>query len=45
MTIRNSSRSIARVFRALLRLDAVTPRLRLWPTVRWGALHIEFSSQ
>ena len=52
MTVRNSSRSIARVFRELLRLDAemncskdFTPRLRLWPTVRWGALNIEFSSQ
>jgi len=35
-------------FGQLLRLDAemncskdFTPRLRLWPTVRWGALNIE----
>jgi hypothetical protein len=39
-------------FGQLLRLDAemncskdFTPRLRLWSTVRWGALNIEFSSQ
>ena len=52
MTVRNSTRPIARVFRALPRLDAemncskdFTPRLRLWSTVRWGASNIEFSSQ
>jgi hypothetical protein len=39
-------------FGQLLRLDAemncsegFTPRLRLWSTVRWDALDIEFSSQ
>ena len=52
MTVRNTSRPIARVFRQLLRLDAemncsegFTPRPRPWSIVRWGALDIEFSSQ
>ena len=52
MTVRNSSRPIARVFWATAapgcRDDCskdFTPRLRLWSAVRWGALNIEFSSQ
>ena len=53
MTARNSSRPIARVFRAIAAPGCrerncskdFTPRLRLWSTVRWGALNIEFSSQ
>ena len=45
MTVRNSSRPIARVFRATAAPDAemncskdFTPRLRLWSTVRWVPL-------
>jgi len=52
MTVRNSSRPIARVFRATAARDAeincskdFTLRLRLWSTAKWGVLNIEFSSQ
>ena len=52
MTVRNSLDQLRGSFGQLLCRDAemncskdFTPRLRLWSTLRWGALNIELSSQ